>query len=136
MCCYSLTFSTEERNMKVIIDFSKAWGKSAKWARKKRVKDDRNNIFWCYEKVTVRQGINLAFGWKWGKKWNQREDWGQRRKNIVLLNLGSWTWVHSPMHHKANLLTWGCGEGKHSIYCRHQTSSPWQLGLKNPWTLW
>lgn len=31
----------------------------------------------------------------------------------VLLNQ---TWVHSPAHNKANLLTPGCGEGKWSVY--------------------
>ena len=33
---------------------------------------------------------------------------------------------------KASLLTPGCGEGKCSVYCRHQAKTPGQLVLKSP----
>ena len=49
-----------------------------------------------------------------------------------LLLLSNHTWVHLPVHSKANLLTLGCGEGKYSVYCRYQTRSTGQLMLKKP----
>ena len=30
------------------------------------------------------------------------------------------TWVHLPAYSKVDILTTDCGEGKCSVYCRHQ----------------
>lgn len=40
------------------------------------------------------------------------------------------TWVHSPRHSKASLLTPGCSEVKCGVYCRCRTRSLAQLVLK------
>ena len=42
------------------------------------------------------------------------------------------TWIHSPTHSKADLLTLACGDGKCSIYCGHQTRRSGQLMFKEP----
>ena len=41
-------------------------------------------------------------------------------------------WVCSPTHSKTNLLTLGCGEGKHNIDCRAPSKENGQLMLKRP----
>ena len=34
------------------------------------------------------------------------------------------TWVHLPVHSKANLLAPGCGEGKYRVYCKAPNIGP------------
>ena len=51
----------------------------------------------------------------WEVAWVQahsKEKWASTRKMILLLNQ---TWVYSPVHNKANLLTLGCREEKCSL---------------------
>ena len=51
----------------------------------------------------------------WQPRSHSRE--GAQLGNLLWV-LPNHTWVRSPMHSKANLLTPGCGEGKCSIYCK------------------
>ena len=53
-----------------------------------------------------------------------------RQKNFIMLP--NQTWVHSPAHSKANLLTPGCGEGKYSVYFRAPSKENGQLMLRRP----
>ena len=42
------------------------------------------------------------------------------------------TWVFSPVHSEANLLTLRCGEAKYNVYCRALSKESRQLVLKRP----
>ena len=53
-----------------------------------------------------------------GKVYNTSLEIQSRPDISVVQLLPNQTWVHSPVHSKANLLTPGCGERKCSIYCR------------------
>lgn len=56
---------SEERKMKVFINFAKAWDRSARKAKEEGVKDDSSNMCSCYKKVTVNKELTkLAFGYK------------------------------------------------------------------------
>ena len=57
-------------------------------------------------------------GWNWGSpEWSVSAHWKGHASHQKTV-LPNQTWVHSPAHSKANLLTPGFGEGKCSVYCR------------------
>ena len=73
----------------------------------------------------------------YGQQGRQHRVWMKTRLGNFLflldLLLPNQTWVYLPTRSKANLLTWGCGEGA-AFIAGHQARSPGKLVLKRPWT--